>query len=1248
MAQVKVTIDGREVLADSALTILEVAQSLGIAIPTLCHDPRLAPFSSCFVCVVEVAGARGYVPSCATKVTDQMVVKTDTPELRQARKTALELIVSNHFADCLGPCQLTCPASVDIQGYIALVAMGRYSEAVALIKETNPFPSVCGRICTRPCEGKCRRNLTDEPVGVDYLKRYAADLDRAGHHPFTPPRKPPTGRRIAVVGGGPAGMTAAYYLALEGHRVVVFESQPKAGGWLRYGIPEYRLPEDVLDYEIESILQLGVELENGKRLGRDFQLETLFDQGYEAVFLGVGAWRSTLMNIPGEDAQGVLSGIGFLEKANNGEIDSISGRVVVVGGGNTAVDAARTSLRLGADSVTLVYRRSRSEMPAHHLEIEEMEHEGVRLELLANPTHIHQNDQGRITRMTCIRMQLGEPDASGRRRPVPIEGSEFDIETDWILEAIGQQAETDYIESSRMLKEIKTTRWGTLEVDPEAMTTSVPGIFAGGDMITGPATAIEAIAAGKKAAGAIHHFLTGHVIPRLQKPFLSKKENLKPELVAEDLYVKSRTPRQVIPSMPVEERIKGFLEVELGYTPDQAAEEVQRCLECGCNAFFECDLQRHCTDWQVTQRAFSGEFQHQMPDEHHPFLRLDLNKCILCGRCIRICDEVVGAAALGFVKRGFDAKIQPALEKPLLETSCISCGQCADTCPTGAITVQPDAPKPGPFKLPQVESVCNYCGVGCGILLEAVEGRVVRVLSNRAAPVNDGGNLCRSGRFGFRAINSPDRLVRPLIRRDNRLVEATWDEAYAVIRDRLAAVLSAHGSRALSVMAGARLTNEEAYLIQKLSRSVWRTANVYEAGVTPHAGAAELAASQPTIDFERLTRADAIVVLGVNPLQKYPILDFKLQRIAQSGRCRVFYLHPDKTFLAGRAHRWIPLPVDRAAVCARALLAEAFSRLGVPGNQPALAALDQELAVPPAESDLQQAGMADADIRAILDLLLAKRPVIVFDPEEISADANAHIHNLAVLLNSHGFRLALLPMMSRSNSRGVLEMGCHPAFLPGWQPAESLPARERIQQVWKCGLPAEPGLDHRQLSAALKSGGIRAALVFGADPAGGAASTQAQALFQGLDFLMVQDLFLTPTAESADVVLPAASFAETSGTVINAERRVQRIHAAMAPLSGKSGIQILQDLARLWGADFGSADPVALWDEMQAATPTFKGVSLSQLDTRGAVLAQIQTDGRLFVSDPGLPPWPESFPNGIDAMVRRWQNRLCELGIVRD
>ncbi len=222
MAQVKVTIDGREVLADSALTILEVAQSLGIAIPTLCHDPRLAPFSSCFVCVVEVAGARGYVPSCATKVTDQMVVKTDTPELRQARKAALELIVSNHFADCLGPCQLTCPASVDIQGYIALVAMGRYSEAVALIKETNPFPSVCGRICTRPCEGKCRRNLTDEPVGVDYLKRYAADLDRAGHHPFTPPRKKPTGRRIAVVGGGPAGMTAAYYLALEGHRVVVF------------------------------------------------------------------------------------------------------------------------------------------------------------------------------------------------------------------------------------------------------------------------------------------------------------------------------------------------------------------------------------------------------------------------------------------------------------------------------------------------------------------------------------------------------------------------------------------------------------------------------------------------------------------------------------------------------------------------------------------------------------------------------------------------------------------------------------------------------------------------------------------------------------------------------------------------------------------------------------------------------------------------------------------------------------------
>jgi len=297
---------------------------------------------------------------------------------------------------------------------------------------------------------------------------------------------------------------------------------------------------------------------------------------------------------------------------------------------------------------------------------------------------------------------------------------------------------------------------------------------------------------------------------------------------------------------------------------------------------------------------------------------------------------------------------------------------------------------------------------------------------------------------------------------------------------------------------------------------------------------------------------------------------------------------------------------------------------------------------------MKKTGLAEADIRAILDLLLAKRPVIVFDPEEISADAHAHIHNLAVLLNSHGYRLALLPMMSRSNSRGVLEMGCHPAFLPGWQPADSLPARERIQQVWKRGLPAEPGLDHRQLSAALKSGGIRAAVVFGADPVGGAASTQAPAQFRGLDFLMVQDLFLTPTAELADVVLPAASFAETSGTVINAERRIQKISAAMAPLSGKSGIQILHDLARLWGADFGPADPAALWDEMQAATPTFKGIELAQLGIRGTVLVQIQTDGRLFVSDPGLPPWPESFPNGIDAMVRRWQNRLRELGIVRD
>lgn len=1244
MAEIKINIDGQDVTTDSNRTILEVARSQGIDIPTLCHDPRLKPFTSCFVCVVEVEGARGFVPSCATKVTDNMVIRTGTPAVMEARKTALELIVSNHYADCLGPCKVTCPANVDVQGYIALLAMGKYREAVGLIKETNPFPSVCGRVCTRPCEGVCRRNLADEPVGIDYLKRYAADLDRECGHPFTAQTKPANNHRVAVVGGGPAGMTAAYYLRLEGYDVTVFEAHEKAGGWLRYGIPPYRLPDDVLDYEIDSILKLGVTLKTNQVLGRDFSLEGLLDQGYESVFLGLGAQASTSMRIEGEDADGTMSGIDFLEQVNAGNISSIKGRVVVVGGGNTAVDAARTSLRLGADEVIVVYRRSREEMPAHHLEIEEMEHEGVKMELLTNPIQFNLGANGRITGMTCVRMELGEPDASGRRRPVPIEGSEFDISADWVFLAIGQKADLTCLENSRYNNLLQISRWGTFEVESETMATNIPGIFAGGDVVTGAATAIEAIAAGKKAANAIHRFITGSELPRVTAEFVSQKTNLKKSLTADDIRIKGPEQRRAIPTLPVEERLKGFVEVELGYSPELAAEEVQRCLECGCTAFFECDLQQHSTTYQAHQDHYVGTYQDTPVDDAHPFLRLDFNKCILCGRCVRICDEVVGASALGFVDRGFDARIKPALDKPLLETTCISCGQCADTCPTGAITVSIDTPKPGPFKLSGIPSVCNFCSVGCGIEVEALGDKVVRVRSNHDNPVNDGGNLCRSGRFGYRVLNTPRRLTRPLVRKNGQLTETTWDEALAVVHDRLGPLVKNEDKDQLVVLAGSRLTNEEAYLLQKLARTALKTPHVLSSSASRLVSGEQAAPTLPTADYSRLDSSRFILAVGIDSLNTYPILDFKLQRAARSEDQTVFYLNPTPGFLGSHAQRWLPLAAEKTGAFCRALFAEAMARLSLEKSLEGMSEL--QLDSISGVDALREFGLSPAEIDTLISGLSSGDATVVYDLETADADTVAFLHNMAVLVGAAGNRLGLLPMVGRSNSRGVLEMGIHPAFLPGWQKVSDDTARIRFEQAWDSRLPTHPGMSFKAFIDALDRKDVKGVLVFGDDPVG----CQPEGLsldkkLTGVDTLVVVDLFLTPTAQLAEVVLPACAWTELNGTLLNAERRLQRVSAAVPPAAGRNSLELMSDLGRMFGDATCPGDIHSLWGEMASIIPTWSDVIPADLDTAGAILPDpVERDTLIAPPAAGTPPEPVMAHHG-DALTREWSEMLTQLGI---
>jgi heterodisulfide reductase subunit A-like polyferredoxin len=474
----------------------------------------------------------------------------------------------------MAPCKAACPAGVNAQGYVALIAAGKFDEAYELVKERCPLPAVCGRICQHPCEGQCNRKDVDEPVAVRDLKRFAADFvyaKRDKHERSPLPQVKPQPEKVAIIGGGPAGLTAAQDLTKQGYGVTLFEARPFLGGMLRLGVPAYRLPRDVLDYEIEQILNERIEVKLGKKLGTgpgDLTIDGLKQDGYAAIFVATGAHKSQKMGLPGDDAQGVLYGLDFLGPVNLGEKVPMGAQTIVVGGGNVAMDAARAALRMGAKEVTIVYRRSRVEMPALPEEIAQAEEEGVRFELLTNPIKVIAK-HGRVTGLECLRMQLGEPDASGRRKPVPVEGSNFVVAADNVIIAIGQTADIEGVPLDG----------GKIRADG-SLATTVPGVFAGGDVVLGPASLVEAMGHGHHAAAAIHAFLRGQPLPVLDNRPKTVAGNPQPETEV--------VAKQAMPTIVVEDRTRDFREIETGYTAEQAMAEAQRCLACGLCS--ECGL----------------------------------------------------------------------------------------------------------------------------------------------------------------------------------------------------------------------------------------------------------------------------------------------------------------------------------------------------------------------------------------------------------------------------------------------------------------------------------------------------------------------------------------------------------------------------------------------------------------------------------------------------------------------------------
>ena len=981
MNKFRLNINGKEVTGVAGQTILEVAKENDIYIPTLCYDERTKIYGSCGLCMCEVEGNPKLCKACATEIAPNMVVRTNTERVIESRKTNLELLLSNHVGDCRPPCVLACPAQTDCQGYVGLIANGEFEKALELVKERIPLPAALGRVCPHPCEEACRRGLIDEPISIQQLKRFAADYDLEGEV-YIPECEEETGKSVAVIGGGPMGLSAAYFLRRMGHAVTIFESMPKAGGMLRYGIPEYRLPKAVLDEEIATIEAMGVDIITNTKVGVDIPFETV-KSDYDAVLLGIGAWVSTGVGCPGEDAEGVIGGIDFLRKVVRNEEIKLGEKVAIVGGGNTAMDACRTAVRLGAKEVYNIYRRTKDEMPADHIEIEEAEEEGVIFKNLTNPIEVVADENGHVKEVVLQVMELGEPDASGRRAPRPVEGKTETIAIDTMILAIGQAVDASMFDCDK-------TRKNAIAYDRDTFMTSIPGVFAGGDCGNDKISiAVEAIADAKKVSEIIDAYLYGEVV-KYEKPFVVERDDIT-EKTFED---RERMCRPVLPQLSAEERKDNFTEViPCAYTEEQAVCEASRCLECGCHDYYECKLIDLANQYDVHPERFAGEKHAIEFKDDHPFIVRDPNKCILCGLCVRVCDEVVGVGALGLVNRGFDTVVKPNMEKPLAESGCISCGQCVSVCPVGALQERTSMVKETPLENEVTETTCSYCSVGCSLLLESYGDMLIKANPDKEGAVNKG-LICGKGKWGFDCSMLEDKLEEPFVKEDGRFRESDYHEALVLVAKKCQSIGAKYGKDAIAVAVSDRYTNEEAYAIKKMAEAMGAKVlcmNNRENGLEKVVG---FNASPNTID--ELLSTNLILKVGFKD-EDSRVIALKIRQAEEEGAKVV-------------------------TVC------NGENSLGFL-KEIAKAIIDSGKAKKAAGYDEFAASVADvtvsAEAKAIADqYLAAKKAMIVYQQNFLTTDGAALVGDIAMLSGHIGSpRDGVLMIKPKNNSQGLIDMG---------------------------------------------------------------------------------------------------------------------------------------------------------------------------------------------------------------------------------